>query len=132
VTLALGVLASGRGSNLQAILDACASGVLPARVVAVISNRADAFGLERARRANVPTLYKPKLSTQTRYDYDSELGSFTEAAMSDFATSVRGLRARVGDEDPVDAGFLRHFLDSLLLEAEAYRISTRLGRYGAK
>jgi len=67
------VLMSGHGSNLQAILDACASGELPAHVVAVISDHADAFGLERARRANVPTLYKPKLSTQTRYDYDSEL-----------------------------------------------------------
>ncbi len=66
-------LISGHGSNLQAILDACASGVLPARVVAVISNRADAFGLERARQANVPALYKLKLPAQTRHDYDSEL-----------------------------------------------------------
>ncbi len=67
------VLISGYGSNLQAILDACASGELPARVVAVISDRADAFGLERARRANVPALYKLRLPTQTRHDYDAEL-----------------------------------------------------------
>ena len=54
------VLISGHGSNLQAILDACASGELPARVAAVISNKKDAYGLERARQAGVPAIYKPK------------------------------------------------------------------------
>ena len=44
------VLISGNGSNLQAILDACASGELPASVVSVISNKADAYGLVRARK----------------------------------------------------------------------------------
>ena len=47
------VLISGSGSNLQAILDACARGEIPGRVTAVISNRPGAFGLERARRAGV-------------------------------------------------------------------------------
>lgn len=46
--LALGVLASGRGSNLQAVLDACTAGRIGARVVAVASNRADALALDRA------------------------------------------------------------------------------------
>ena len=54
-------------------------------------------------------------------DYDAELGSFTASTMEAFASSVRGLRARVGEDDTVDAGFLRHFLDSLLLEAEGTR-----------
>ncbi|RMH86141.1 MAG: hypothetical protein D6683_00925, partial [Actinomyces sp.] len=49
------VLASGRGSNLQAILDAVAAGRLDARVVLVVSNVADAGALERARRAGVAT-----------------------------------------------------------------------------
>lgn len=51
------ILISGSGSNLQAILDACAAAWLPAQVVAVISNKAEAFGLERARRAGVPALH---------------------------------------------------------------------------
>jgi len=55
--LALGVLASGRGSNLQAILDAVAAGRLDAEVRAVVSDVADAFALERARRAGVPALF---------------------------------------------------------------------------
>ena len=50
------VLISGRGSNLQAILDQAASGELPVEVAAVISNRPSVQGLERARQAGVPAL----------------------------------------------------------------------------
>lgn len=50
------VLASGNGSNLQALLDACASGRLAASVVAVLADR-DAFALQRARAAGVPALH---------------------------------------------------------------------------
>ena len=53
--LRLVVLISGSGSNLQAIIDACASGGIDAEVVAVISNRGDAYGLQRARQAGIPT-----------------------------------------------------------------------------
>ncbi len=48
------VMISGSGTNLQAILDACEKQTLPAQVVGVVSNQAGAYGLERARRANVP------------------------------------------------------------------------------
>ena len=67
------VLISGNGSNLQAILDACASGELDAQVVAVISNKKEAFGLERARRADVPAIVKPKFKEQDHRVYDAEL-----------------------------------------------------------
>ena len=53
MTLPVAVLVSGRGSNLQAILDACAVGTLDARVVLVVSNREDVPALERAERAGV-------------------------------------------------------------------------------
>jgi len=56
MSLAVGVLISGSGTNLQAILDAASRDELGgARVAVVVSNRADAYGLERARRAGVPT-----------------------------------------------------------------------------
>ena len=55
----LGILISGRGSNLQAIIDAIASGDLSASIAVVISNRADAAGLARAERAGIPTLVMP-------------------------------------------------------------------------
>jgi formyltetrahydrofolate-dependent phosphoribosylglycinamide formyltransferase len=54
MTLSVGVLVSGRGTNLQAILDACSSGNLAARVVFVASNREGVPALIRAKRAGVP------------------------------------------------------------------------------
>src|SRR5687767_5270068 len=50
------VLISGRGSNLQALIDAIADGRLRAEIAIVISNKADAYGLERARAAGIETL----------------------------------------------------------------------------
>lgn len=55
--LNIGVLASGRGSNLQSIMDACAGELIPARVAAVFSDNKDAFALERARRASIPAFH---------------------------------------------------------------------------
>lgn len=52
----IGVLISGRGSNLQALIDAVAGGRLPARIAIVISNKTDAPGLDRARAADIETL----------------------------------------------------------------------------
>ena len=54
MTLRVAVLVSGRGSNLQALLDACARGTLDARVVYVASNHAGVMALERAGRVRVP------------------------------------------------------------------------------
>ncbi|MBN8583282.1 MAG: phosphoribosylglycinamide formyltransferase [Anaerolineae bacterium] len=70
------VLISGNGSNLQAILDACASGELPASVVCVISNKADAYGLIRANNAGVEAVHFAKLSTETRQEYDQRLADY--------------------------------------------------------
>ena len=54
----LGVLISGRGSNLQALIDAIADGRLDATIAVVIANQADAGGLERARRAGIETRHR--------------------------------------------------------------------------
>ena len=51
----LAVLISGRGSNLQAIIDACAVPKFPAEIAVVISNKPDVFGLQRAEQADIPT-----------------------------------------------------------------------------
>lgn len=59
------VLISGRGSNLQALLDACAAEDFPAEIVAVISNKAGAQGLERARKAGVPPASSTIRSTKS-------------------------------------------------------------------
>jgi phosphoribosylglycinamide formyltransferase 1 len=72
----IGVLISGRGSNLQAIIDSIAAKHLNAQLAVVISNRADAAGLERARKANVETLvldHQDRRKYPTRESYDHEL-----------------------------------------------------------
>jgi phosphoribosylglycinamide formyltransferase-1 len=96
------VLISGYGSNLQAILDACASGVLPARVAAVISNKKDAYGLERARQAGVPAVYKPKPKEQDRREYDAELAELAASYQPDWIVLAGWMRV-------LSSAFLKHF-----------------------
>lgn len=69
----LGVLISGRGSNLQALIDAIADGRLDATIAVVISNQPDASGLERARRAGIETLTISHRGWASRDDYEREL-----------------------------------------------------------
>jgi phosphoribosylglycinamide formyltransferase-1 len=69
----LGVLASGGGSNLKAILDACASGTLNARVAVVVCNVPGAGALERAARAGVPAVVLPHKGAASREAYDEAL-----------------------------------------------------------
>lgn len=79
------VLISGNGSNLQAVIDKVAAQQLNADIVRVLSNRKDAYGLERARKANIPTHYHnlvkykkqhpatPEGVQAAREEYDAEL-----------------------------------------------------------
>jgi len=72
----IGVLISGRGSNLQAIIDAIAAATLDAEVAIVISNTQEAAGLERAKRAGIESLvldHTDKQAFPTREDFDREL-----------------------------------------------------------
>ena len=75
----LGILISGRGSNLQAIIDAIAAGRLAARIAVVISNKPGAFGLERAARAGIETLVMPHKGYADRADYDRALAEALKA-----------------------------------------------------
>lgn len=102
----LGVLISGRGSNLQAILDAIAAGRLDARVGVVVSNQADARGLERAEAAGVPT------AVVSHKDYASR-EAFDEAVLA---------RLNQHDVDVVClAGFMR-ILSPVLVRAFSNRV----------
>jgi phosphoribosylglycinamide formyltransferase-1 len=71
--LRLGVLVSGSGSNLQAILDACAARRIPAEVAVVICNVPDARALQRARDAHVAAVALPHGGYARREDYDARL-----------------------------------------------------------
>ncbi len=69
----IGVLISGRGSNLQAIIDRIADGRLDATIAIVISNRADAAGLARAARAGIETLHVDHKGYGSREAFDRAL-----------------------------------------------------------
>ena len=71
--LGLGVLASGRGSNLQAILEACARPDFPARVVVVVADRERAPALEHARQHRVPAIWLNPKDFGDRAAYDEAL-----------------------------------------------------------
>ncbi len=101
----LGVLISGRGSNLRAIAEGCEATV-PARVGVVVSNRADAAGLEWARARGLPTAVLSHRDFPTREDHDKAV--------------LEHLRAR-GVEWVCLAGYMR-LLSSVLIEAYEHRI----------
>jgi phosphoribosylglycinamide formyltransferase-1 len=102
MTSRLVVLISGNGSNLQAILDACKSGELPASVVAVISNNADAYGLVRAYDAGVESIHVPKLESESRRDYDARLAEIILTYAPNYVILAGWMRI-------LTSAFLNHF-----------------------
>jgi phosphoribosylglycinamide formyltransferase-1 len=75
MTARIAVLASGNGSNLQAIVDACASGQLNATVVGVASDQPEAFALERATQHHIASAVVQPLADEPRSEYDARLAA---------------------------------------------------------
>ena len=92
MTSRLVILISGNGSNLQAILDACSSGELDATVVSVISNKAEAYGLIRARDAGIESIPFPKLETESRNEYDARLAVYVSTCLPDYVILAGWMR----------------------------------------
>ena len=101
------VLISGNGSNLQAILDACSSGELDARVVSVISNKADAYGLLRAKNEGVEAIYFAKPESESRRDYDARLADEVTSKQADFIILAGWMRI-------LTSTFLNHFPNKVI------------------
>ena len=79
MTTRLVVLASGNGTNLQAIIDACASNQIDAQVVGVVSDKHEAFALNRAQCHNVETAVVAAKPHETRQQYDVRLAQIVGA-----------------------------------------------------
>ena len=105
-TFSLAVLISGNGSNLQAIIDGCADGQIDAAIHCVISNVADAYGLQRARLAGIPTHSLAHGDYPDRSLYDAELARLLDG---------------YGVELIVLAGFMR-ILGATFINKYAHRI----------
>lgn len=101
------ILISGSGSNLQAFIDSIARGELNARIVAVISNKADAGGLQRAANADIPTEIIDHKKFASREAFDTELRARVENYQPDLVVLAGFMRILT----PI---FLRPFYGKLI------------------
>lgn len=83
MTKRVAVLASGRGSNFQAVIEAIADGRIPATCVALITDNPKAFAIERAQRAGVPVTVVDYAAFPSREDYEHELLAAMEQQRAD-------------------------------------------------
>ncbi len=74
----IAVLISGQGSNLQAIIEACQTGFIPGKIVTVISNKIDSFGLERAESAGIPSRVFLRQDFASNLDMDKAIGDYLD------------------------------------------------------
>ena len=109
----LTVLISGNGSNLQAVIDKIQSGELAnAKIVRVLSNRKDAFRLERAKRANIPTTYHNLVKYKKRHAPTPE---GVQAAREEYDAELARLVLEDAPELVVCLGFM-HVLSTKFLQ----------------
>jgi phosphoribosylglycinamide formyltransferase-1 len=101
------VLISGRGSNLEALIRACGQKDFPAEIALVISNRADAAGLEHASRAGIVSAVVPHRDYASRAGFEAALTKALEAAGTQLICLAGFMRL-------LTAGFVDHWRDRLI------------------
>ncbi|MFZ5527189.1 MAG: phosphoribosylglycinamide formyltransferase [Pseudomonadota bacterium] len=101
------ILISGRGSNMEAIVQACAGEQWPARIAAVVSNKADAGGLQFAAERGIATAVLDHKGFATREDFDAELVKVIDGFAPDLVVLAGFMRI-------LTAGFVRHYEGRLL------------------
>lgn len=101
------VLLSGTGSNLQALIDSTRTGDSPVRIAAVISNRSDAYGLQRARDAGIDTRALDHKAFEGREAFDSALIELIDAFKPKLVVLAGFMRI-------LSADFVRHYEGRLL------------------
>ena len=101
------VLISGNGSNLQAIIDACESSIDSGKVTAVFSNKATAYGLERAKKAGAAGIFIDPNDFDTRDAFDKELMRQIDGYEPDLVILAGYMRILSGE-------FVRHYLGRMI------------------
>ena len=102
------VLISGSGSNLQAIMDACESGIIAdAKVAAVLSNKADAYGLTRAQAAGIATEHLAASDYADRDAFDRTLAAHIDRYQPDLVILAGYMRILSGE-------FVRHYSGKMI------------------
>lgn len=113
------VLISGNGSNLQAVIDEGTANKLPVSIVRVISNRKDAFGLERAKRANIPTHYHNLLKYKKQHPANNE---GIQAAREEYDEELARLILADSPDLVVCLGFLHVLSNKFLNPLETAKV----------
>jgi len=103
----IAVLISGSGSNLQAIINACQDGRIDADISLVLSNRADAFGLERARQAGIETAVLNHKDYDSRESFDAAMIELLDRHNPDLVVLAGFMRI-------LSADFVQHYLGRLI------------------
>ncbi|MFM2584325.1 phosphoribosylglycinamide formyltransferase [Vibrio campbellii] len=101
------VLISGNGSNLQAILEACEDSMPNAQVAAVFSNKADAYGLERAKQFDVNGHFVDPKAFESREDFDAELMKQIDEYQPDVIVLAGYMRI-------LSSAFVSHYLGKMI------------------
>lgn len=101
------ILISGRGSNMESLLDAVASGSLPVRVAAVLSNRPEARGLAIAAAKGVPTCVVDHKQFDSRESFDTAMAEAIDAFAPDLVVLAGFMRI-------LSDGFVQHFAGRLI------------------
>ncbi|MBI5925348.1 MAG: phosphoribosylglycinamide formyltransferase [Aquabacterium sp.] len=101
------ILISGRGSNMEAIVDTCASEQWPARIAAVVSNKASAGGLQFAASRGIATAVLDHKAFETREAFDAELARVIDGYAPDLVVLAGFMRI-------LTEGFVRHYEGRLL------------------
>lgn len=101
------VLISGGGSNLQSIIDSIADKTLDAKICAVITNSADAYGLERAKKAGIPTEIIDHKQYDSRESFDAELTQHLEKYQPELIVLAGFMRILSDD-------FVNHFYGKMI------------------
>ncbi len=101
------VLISGSGSNLQAIIDHVHIAEFPAQIAAVISNKPDAYGLQRARNMEIPTHAFEHKKAESRLEFDQQLMSQIDQYQPDLVVLAGYMRILSDD-------FVHHYMGKLI------------------
>ncbi|RZI82527.1 MAG: phosphoribosylglycinamide formyltransferase [Rubrivivax sp.] len=101
------ILISGRGSNMEAIVEACASEQWPARIAAVISNKADASGLQFAAKRGIATACVNHKDYPSREAFDAELARVIDTFQPDVVVLAGFMRI-------LTSGFVQHYAGRML------------------
>lgn len=128
----LGVLASGRGSNLQAIIDRIEDGSLAARIAVILSDREDAQALERGRRHGIESLFVDPKAFPSKQAFNAELVSILQSRKVDLVCLAGYMRIVREPFFKVFAGRIINIHPSLLPAFPGLDVQQKAIDYGVK